>query len=194
MASTLFYGLLRDGVPNDENTVRATTAPVDPNALAAAQDHTPVIEEVTTDSDSNLSGIATRQKASYWHESEQYTPSWLANASDQSRFTLVNEQVASSGTAAAREEAGQFGHGTMRYAVGIEPVFDLADNGARKLGNDYFTRNERGPQDTASTTMMSVPPGYDHSDTISSIADGKTNAREASQAAMYAAWFQAVNG
>jgi hypothetical protein len=182
--------LQRDEVPASQNAVRRNTAPVDNHEAPSEQSHAPEPNDVRTDNDPNL-GLVNTQLASVWHEPEQYAPSW-APVVDNNHLQndIVDRQVGSSGTAAQREMAGQFGHGTMGYAIGIEPVYTLTDAGG--LGNDYFVRNERNVQDTMGREM-STPPGYDQDTSGRVAAAGEVNAREASASA-YNAFYSAVTG
>jgi hypothetical protein len=101
---------------------------------------------------------------SHWVEGEQYAPFWSTSVDDQWQHNnIVDRQVSSSGTAAAREAAGHFGHGSASYAVGIEPVQTL--QGAGGYGNSYLSAGKppiQGPagnymSDPARTTTESSP-------------------------------------
>lgn len=178
--TSLLYGAVGNyPVPADENVVRMTTAPVTPDAPAAMADDAPVMQEVETDSNPLL-GMATRQVASTWHSSEKYSPEWAEQATARHN-EIVNEKVATSGTAAARELAGEFGHGTMAYAVGIEPVNGLTD-GAR-FGNEYFATVAKDIQPTAGDYMTPIASDADTSARVSSA--GKAASRDSSNAAAY---------
>lgn len=179
MTSLMMGQLWTTVVPADEATVRATAVPVFHDKPAAMADDMPVMSEVETDHDPNL-GMVNRQVASKVGGGEKYAPFWADEVNRQDEHNaIIDRQVSTSGTAAAREEAGQFGHGTARYAVGIEPVGDLGDQG--KLGNDYFQRNPRTIQDTADDTMMTPVPDKN----VNTAATGKANSRKAAQASMY---------
>jgi hypothetical protein len=189
--TSLYFGLLRDGVPADEKVVRSTTAPYEPDAPAAVQDSMPDQQEVTADPNPDL-GMVGRQLASHWVSSEKSTPAWIPESNAQTEHNaIVDRQVASSGTAAAREASGVWGHGTMAYAVGIAPVGDLTDGG--KMGNEYFVRTPRDIQETADDTMMTVPPGYDQSTKGRVAALGKADARVAAVSAQYDAFWNGGN-
>lgn len=182
MASLLFGSVTHAGVPADENIVRMTTAPVTPDAPAAMAESAPDPNEVETDPNPLL-GLATRQLASTWHEGQQYSPSWAGAVDDADNHNaIVDKRISSSGTAAAREAAGVFGHGTLSFAEGIEPTGDLRDGG--KMGNEYFTVVERDVQDR-SGSYMSTPPGTDQNTTEGVSAAGKDAARSATTAAAY---------
>jgi hypothetical protein len=66
--------------------------------------------------------------------------------------SIIDNQVASSGTAAARESSGVRGHGSMAYDASIEPVLR---EGAR-LGGDYFMSNAMPVQDGSTNQMGST--------------------------------------
>jgi hypothetical protein len=137
--------------------------------------------------------MVNRQVASDWHEPEQYAPSWAAEVdANHEHNDIIDRQVSSSGTAAQRETAGQFGHGTLGHAVGIEPTGDLVSPNT-KMGNTYFVREDRDIQETAGD-MMSVPPGWDQDTRGAVMGQGKDDARDATQASQYAAWYSALMG
>ena len=190
---SLFFGMLSNvGVPQDEKKVRATTGEYELNAPPAEQDGMPDRNEVVTDKNPDLAGLVNRQKGSMWVAPVKSAPFWetRANVADEHN-AIVDRQVASSGSAAARESAGEFGHGTMAYAIGIEPVGDLTDGG--KMGNEYFVRNDRIIQPTSDNTMMTVPPGYDQSTKGRVAATGKEDTRKAAQAALFNTWWNEGN-
>ncbi len=186
MTSLMFGTLSSIGVPADEAVVRSTATPVEPDAPAAVQDDMPEQQEVETDHNPHL-GMVNRQLASKWVEGQQSVPGEIPidriqNATNQ----IINDQVATSGTAAAREAAGIRGHGTLSYAVGIEPVQGLVDG--HRMGNDYFTVNPRLIQE-GMRHDMSVPPGTDQSTKGAVSAFGKEEARKAAMAAQYNAFW-----
>jgi hypothetical protein len=188
MTSIMFGQMQTElGVPADEKVVRNTATPVDVNAPAAEQDDMPEQQELETDPNPTL-GMSPRQMASHWIEGSRATPdapgSYVGqNASNQ----VTAAQVASSGTAAAREAAGQT-HKNLSYAVGIEPVQDLADPN-HKMGNTYFVRNQRNVQQ-GSGEYMTVPPGMGNPGTIENLSQaGKDAARQAAQSSPYDAFW-----
>lgn len=184
--STLLFGHNRDLVPTDENAVRLTTDPVTPDAPAAEMVGPPEFNEVETDLNPH-NGLATRQVASDWHASEKYSPGWAGTANPTDSFAHINRQVDSSGTAAAREMRGEQGHGTMAYAIGIEPV--IRDGG--QYGADYFAVDPRMIQETGGD-YMTPAPGMDH-DAVSATANRAVqNAKDAGAAGQYAAWYSAL--
>lgn len=184
--TSLFMGQLTyAGVPANEEVVRSTATPVEHDAPAAMQEDMPMPQEVETDSNPDL-GMVNRQLASKWTEGQRATPAWIPKVdSTADSFGIIDRQVGTSGTAAAREQAGLTSK-NLSYAVGIEPVGDLVDG--HKMGNQYFERNERGIQATMGNEM-SVANGLDRKTTGQVAQAGKTNARIAAEAAAYTAYW-----
>jgi hypothetical protein len=183
----MFYGVVSNaGVPADEQEVRATTELVDVDAAPAVMHDAPVTGQLETDSSPGISGIHNHQLASQWVDGQQFTPSWLSVASNQAvNSALIDGQVASSGTAAQREEAGIFGHGSLSYAIGIEPVQGLSPGG--QFGNNYFAADRPNIQSTMGSYMSSAP-GYAKEVTAAVSDTTKRNARYAKEASLYASW------
>jgi len=183
MTSLMFGQLFTGGVPADEKVVRSTATPYDISAPAAMQKDQPEMGEVETDGNPNL-GMVNRQLASVWIDREKSRPNWIEEVDNQSQFNnIIDRQVSNSGTAAAREAAGIWGHGTIPAAIGIEPVGDLRDGG--HMGNEYFVRQDRHIQETASKDMLNPTLDFDRS-TVGRVAGlGKQNARDAAMTAMY---------
>lgn len=189
--SSLFMGAINTaGVPADEKVIRNTATPVYVDSPPAEMTSAPDTNEVETDPNPNL-GMTTRQLASKWHEGDRSRPEFDVIDEQNASNQIINAQVATSGTAAGREQAGQT-HKNLSYAEGIEPVFDLAD-GNHKMGNTYFVRNDRNVQDTMGSVMQ-PPPGMDSPEQGNIAAAGKVNARDAAQAAMYQQWWSNYSG
>lgn len=190
MASIMFGQLSTIGVPADEKVVRSTATPVDVNAAPAMQDDMPEMSEVETDPNPTL-GMVNRQKASKWIDRIKFVPSWLSSVDHQYEHNAaIDRQVSTSGTAAAREASGEWGHGTMPAAIGIEPVGDLREGG--KMGNEYFVTNERDIQETM-TDSMTLPPGSDQGLSGRVAATGKREARNAAMAGSYNTFWNGGN-
>lgn len=188
--TSLLYGAVGSfPVPADENVVRMTTAPVTPDAPPAMADSAPDPQEVETDSNPLL-GLSTRQLASTWHASEKTAPEWSERAT-ATHDALVNDRIASSGTAARREASGEFGHGTLAYAEGIESVGDLRDGG--RMGNEYFMVESKDIQGTAGK-YMTPPPGSDADTTTRVAGVGQKAARDATVSAYRSMWEGVQNG
>lgn len=190
MTSIMFGTLNTIGVPADEKVVRSTSAPVILDAPPAMADDMPEPQELETDHNPDL-GMVNRQVASKWVEGQQFVPSWIPlSDGNDSHNSIIDQQVASSGTAAHRETQGQWGHGTASYAIGIEPVGDLVDG--HKMGNTYFVRTDRHIQETMTPSML-PSTGIDRSVVGRVDAAGKVNARKAAQAGMYNAFWNGGN-
>jgi hypothetical protein len=184
--TSLFMGsVVTSGVPADEKVIRNTATPYVRDAPAAMQEDMPEAQELETDPNPDL-GMAPRQMASKWVDGVSAVPQIDTVNGQNISNQMINQQVSTSGSAAAREASGQT-HKNLSYAVGIEPVFDLGDPN-HKFGNTYFVREERDIQEGAGD-YMSAPPGYDHSLQGNISAAGKQRARQASQSSMYDSWW-----
>lgn len=173
MSTVLFFGQSSGG-DADRNAVRSTTHPVQQDIPAAEQKDAPEFNEFESDPNPDI-GLGPRQLASDWHETEKYAPFWIGE--DKVDREVIDRKIATSGTAAAREAAGQFGHGTMGYAYGIEPVIR---DGA-EFGADYFAANKQGGFNSHSTSDTGVQPVDVNQDDLRGItAYGKDAARDAS--------------
>jgi hypothetical protein len=187
--TSLFMGFISNaGVPADEKVVRNTATPVYMDKPAAMQEDMPQQGEIETDSDPNL-GMDPRQLASKWNEGRVGSPAWIPTEAEQNESNqIINRQVSTSGTAAAREVAGIV-NPNLSYAIGIEPVGDLTEGG--QFSEVYFKTHDKQIQST-SGNEMSVPPGYDQSTTAQVAANGKNAARTAS-GALYAQYWNGGN-
>jgi len=170
-------------VPQDESVVRSTVEPVRHDNATSEQTHAPEFNEFDSDESGELSGLTQRMVGSDTRDTEKTPPFWAALAT-VNHNRVIDDQIASSGTAASRELAGQTGHGTMQYAYGIEPVIR---DGAR-FGNDYFVSNPADIQDGAGAYM--TPPDQDN--WLTTLA--QTNAEKASRDAFMATQYRAFLG
>ena len=193
---SILFGQLHDGeIPVDENDVRQTATPVSISAPPAEIHNVPEFNEFDTDSNSAV-GMSTRNVSGDYSPIQKYAPSWAPTADSQTAHTnqIVNVQVNSSGTAAARETQGEFGHGTMAITKSIEPV--IRDGGA--MGNDYFAAHDPGVQSTMTreTGIQPDAQGYGPSrESVGGVAShGRDAARKAAQASAYSEWYSAVTG
>ena len=101
---------------------------------------------------------------------------------------IINRQVSTSGTAAAKEATGQWGHGTLKIVEGIEPT--IRDGGA--LGSHYFRTHERPLAGSAS--YMTPAQASDPVTTAAAQAGAETNARSAVNKSMYALMYANLQG
>ncbi len=187
MTSIMFGQMQTElGVPAEEAVVRNTATPVEVDAPPAMQDDMPEQQELETDPNPNL-GMNPRQLASHWHEGQTVTPQFDTATLQGEVNQNVNRRIAGAGTAASREQSGEV-HKTLSYAVGIEPVSDLADDN-HKFGNTYFVREDRDVQ-AGSGDYMTVPPGMGNPGTQENVmAAGKVASREAAQSSIYNAFW-----
>lgn len=133
MTSAWFLGA-NHGVPQNETDVRATMEPIrDDPEFAESTDSDPSFSEFESDNSSELNGLAPRVKAGNVTTSEQYAP-LNPGIATMNHNAVVDNQVATSGTAASREMSGEQGHGTMEYTTSLTP--EIRDGAA--FGNDYF--------------------------------------------------------
>lgn len=180
MTAAWFLGAAAS-VPQDESVVRSTLDPIRTDPESAQDTDAPDFNERQADVSGELTGLSPRMKADDTVESVMYTPGWLAIASNPLNY-LVDRQVSTSGTAAAREERGEQGHGTMFYEQALEPV--VRDGSA--FGNDYFTSSPMNVQEGAGLYM--TPPDQDN--WLSSVAQqaAEDNSRKAFQSSLYASF------
>ena len=182
MTNAWFLGA-QTSVPQNEDEVRNTTEPL--RADAPAEDRTaPVWNEFRSDDTGQVTGpTAARVLASDTTDSQQYSP-WWADLAQANHNAIVDNQVSSSGSAAARESAGMQGHGTAQYAIGIEPV--IREGAA--FGGDYFTAYETGANPLAGAYMQ--PIDINTAGRASVVANAKQNSRDA-YAGLYDAFLNA---
>lgn len=168
--------------PMPEEQVRTTLEPVRDDESSAQMHDSPDWNEYRSDESGELTGLTRRQVASDTHEREKYRPWWRMFAT-VNHNEITDNQIASSGTAAKREEAGHQGHGTMQYAEGIEPVIR---DGAR-YGNDYFVTHDKTIQDGAGSYMQ---PDSTQNNWASQVAAARaaTSSRQAYMATQYQAF------
>jgi hypothetical protein len=178
--STLLYSQQHAASPSDETHVRSTVTVVSHDDPPAVSDHAPEFNEHETDPDT-AGGLTTRQLGSHVIPSVRYPPA-IGNA-DENLFKVINEQVSSSGTAAARELTGQWGHGTLKVVEGIEPTIRDGD----QFGADYFVSTPR--PDAGSGSQLTPSQPADPDTLAAAQATGIANARAA-----YGAFYAAQTG
>lgn len=137
--------------PAEADTVRETMVPVRDDSIPNEQGP-PEFNDAVSDRDSSggLTGLAHRSAAPPYVATVKYVPSFENfEASDQPG--IVDSQISLQGTAAARERAGIFGHGTMSFTDSLEPVIR---DGA-ELGSEYLVAIKPDIQATAGKYLTS---------------------------------------
>lgn len=161
------------------NTVRSTVDVVDNDAPSATMPHAPDRNETLTDYDTGA-GLTTHTLSSHVVPSERYVPT-TGNANAD--FTQVGKTISQVGTAASREKAGQWGHGTLRIVEGIEPT--LPD--VPPFGDEIFAAERQGIQ-TDSGAYMTQAVASDPDSIAQTAYTGVVDSRDAAAAAMYSAF------
>jgi hypothetical protein len=148
MSSILIHAVTQTTSDQSLKEATSTVEPVRNDGTTAELQHAPEFNEINTDSSGELVGLSPRVVGSDTHDIDKYAP-WWADFATENHNEIIDNQVASSGTAAKRELAGQQGHGTMQYAIGIEPVI----RPGAEFGNDYFLSNPTQIQEGAGNYM-----------------------------------------
>lgn len=183
--TNILFAAGRTPVPANQTEVRSTVTVVDHDAPSAVAEHMPDVNEVLTDPDTE-GGLTRHDVGAYQRDSEQYVPFHAADANAE-HDQIVNRRISSSGTAAAREMAGEWGHGTMRFSQSIEPAW----KDGTQFGSEYFAA-EKAPIQEPAGRFMTASTDPD-SGRAGSIATGNANARDAS-ASLYADFYRATTG
>lgn len=148
---------LHQPVDTHPSVVRSTLDKADSTEAAELPGpNGPQWNQFDSDKDPALVGLSPRQLGPDVHAGVQYAPFWSGLASNDYE-ARIDDQVSSSGTAAAREVAGQFGHGTAEYSESIEPV--IREGAA--YGSDYFVRTPALIQGPAGSYLGSPVPDVD---------------------------------
>lgn len=186
--STPLYALHTVRAPDEELQARATTEKLPVIEEPAEADSAPDFNETVTSPVSHA-GLSTHQMASQWNEPQQYAPQWADQANVTPSFASVNDPQAKAGTAAGREMAGAFGHGTVAFAQGIEPVI----RAGAVFGGAYFAVNgdptDRGDGvQRGMGSYMEQAPGYDRAVTGDNLNSALQTAHAAADAGAESWW------
>jgi hypothetical protein len=183
--STLLYALNRGPVDAPAEEVRSTVTIVDHDEAASEQPHSTDFNETFTDPVTD-GGLTSRQLASHVVPSMRYVPH-IGNANDN-LSNRIDDQISPSGAAAAREAAGEWGHGTLKIVEGIEPT--IRDGGA--LGSNYFATYPRPL--SGSGSFMTPAQVADPASEAAAQSGAEINSRKAVQGSQYAAYYAAIMG
>ena len=176
MTSAWFLGASH-GVPQDESAVRSTIEPIRVNSDSAELQDAPEWNEIQTDDSGELVGLSPRMVAGDTHDIEKYAP--IIDTFNHNR--IIDDQVSSSGTAAAREASGVQGHGTMQWTESLEPV--IRDGGA--YGNDYFAADPVDIQSGAGEYMSPDLQGNNHWASRVAAANAEKASRQAYMSSLF---------
>lgn len=173
----------RAGVPQDPESVRSTVTTVQDDAPPSVAESAPDYNQVFTDPETE-GGLTPSQVASHVAPSEKYAPEMIATTQVADAIqTRVNDNIATSGTAAAREAAGVYGHGTMKIVEGIEPA--IVDG--HGFGPDYFAAGAPAGTELARPFMTANAP------TDPSVqSSGEDNSRDAVSQSQSATAYQTM--
>lgn len=166
-------------VPQDDTAARSTLEPVRTDGPAEEQ-APPDWNEFDSDDSPQLVGLSPRATSSDTHDATKYAP-WWASLEEPVQAAIAEQNVtwAEKGTAAARELAGQQGHGTMQTELGIEPV--IRDGAA--YGSGYFITVDKPIQDGMGRYME--PPDEDNFMLAVAQARGVSGEVRARQSTLY---------
>lgn len=170
-------------VAQDESAVRSTVEPIRTDPEEAQSTDAPDWNENETDASGQLTGLSHHTPASAVEEVQKFKPWWTVAASaDYS--TQVNNQISTAGTAAAREENGVQGHGTMQYTKSVEPV--IRDGGF--YGSSFFSVDKPTVQDGQGNYMTPSMP--DHWGATVAQDSATKASRKAYQDSLYSAFLR----
>lgn len=143
--STLLMGLTAPAYKQSDSLdkVRSTVTTVTDDSPSVATG-TPEFGNLETDPNTD-GGLTPHAVASKVTPSERYAP---ATESRGDHMNSVNARISSSGTAAAREAAGQWGHGTLK----VQDAMTRPEDGT-EFSETYFKRDTRGANATAGAYM-----------------------------------------
>lgn len=184
MTNAWFLGATQS-VPQTENEVRSTVEPIRTDAANVESTGAPDWNEFESDNSGELVGLTPRVKGAETVESKPNTdPTGLA-LSTQNHNAIIDNQVATSGTAAARESRGEAGHGTMQYAESLEPVI----RPGASFGNEFFDIQKPQIQDGAGNALN--PTDTDDWNLAIAQSAATANSRRAYQSSLYNAFLNA---
>lgn len=180
MTNAWFLGAATS-IPQSENEVRSTIEPLRSDGDNAESQRDPDWNEFQSDNSGELVGLSPRVKGAETTDIVKAVPTNL-NLATVNYNAVIDNQVASSGTAAKREERGEQGHGTMQYAESLDPVL----RPGATLGNEYFDIVKPPTQDGAGDFMNVTDTDAWNSAVAGSRA--QASSRQAWQSTQYSAF------
>jgi hypothetical protein len=163
-------------VPQTEEEARPGLEPIRTDKEGAEAQHAPDWNEPQYDSGQLGAGLNRRTEGADTTDTVDYRPWWAGLIPGiKSGIEQMNEAQDTKGTAAAREIAGQQGHGTMQYADSIDPVI----RPGAAYGNDFFRVLPKGIQDGSPDSMTPIDnDSYMHAVAQSRGVQGQGDARK----------------
>lgn len=147
MSTSLLMGMIAPAYKQSDplEKVRSTVTTVTDDAPSVATS-TPEAGRLETDANTD-GGLTPHQVAPLTVERSRY-PSATAHTATGGHNVGVNARQSSAGTAAAREAAGAWGHGSISY----EDSMTRPEDGVA-FSEEYFKREHRGPNEEVSAYM-----------------------------------------
>lgn len=177
MSTLAFLNTEASKIPQSDTleNVRSTVTTVDKDADASVAVSTPERGRLETDPHTD-GGLTTHEVASKVTPSERYVP---ATVSHSSHSDALNNSWSEVGTAAEREAAGQWGHGTLRYQDAMTRIPD-----GTAFEETYFARDRRGMNEDV-TDYMSPSNPIDGAAVQNTAVAGMNAARQANTTNIY---------
>lgn len=164
-------------MPADDSEVRSTITVVNNEAPPSVASDLPDYNTAERDPDTE-GGLTPRAVSDFVVPSERWVPE-VGNANTDFSAPIDN-QVSTSGTAAAREMSGRWGHGSARWSDATEPT--IREGAA--FNDTYFAANRPGIQDGTLDYMIPSRTPDDKSAQDQQVA-ANAAAHQAARAALY---------
>ena len=150
MTSAWFLGA---GQPanQDESAVRSTIEPIRTDGESTEDTAPPEFNEFESDESTQLVGLSPRMVTGDFTGSSKSSPV-NTDLITQNHNSVIDNQVATSGTAAQRESRGERGHGSMPFTTTLTP--EIRDGA--KFGNDHFAAMSAPIQEGAGEYMSAA--------------------------------------
>lgn len=177
MSTLAFLNTEAAKIPQSDtlDNVRSTVTTVDPDSDASVAVSTPERGRLETDPHTD-GGLTTHQVSSQVNPSDQYAPATVSRGDHNDALNASWSEV---GTAAAREAAGQWGHGTAYSQDSMERIPDGV-----AFEETYFARDRRGMNEEVSD-FMSPTDTVDGQSLQNTAQAGMNAARQANTANIY---------
>lgn len=177
MSTLAFLNTEASKIPQSDTleNVRSTVTTVDKDSDASVAVSTPEAGRLETDPHTD-GGLTTHQVSSHVEPSQRYAP---ATQSHSSHSDALNNSWSEVGTAAQREAAGQWGHGTLKVQDAMTRIPD-----GTAFEETYFQRDRRGMNEQVTDYMAPSNP-VDGSALQNTAQAGMNAARQANSTNIY---------